>query len=106
MLGAGILRLVEQQVIDAEIELVEHPGGGGALEQRQRAVDQVVIVEQAAPRLLAPVAHDHLMRDRDQRAGAVAAFGGAQGVEQGADALFLAVETFGDLRMLMADACW
>ena len=53
LLRARILRLVEQQVIDAEIELVEHPGGGAAVEQRERAVDQVVIVEQAAPRLVA-----------------------------------------------------
>ncbi len=44
------------------------------MEQRQRAVDQIVIVEQPAPRFLAPVAHDHFMRDGHQRAGAVAAF--------------------------------
>ena len=48
LLVAGILRLVDQQMIDAEIELVMHPGGVDVGQQRQRLVDQVVVIEQAA----------------------------------------------------------
>ena len=52
LLRAGILRLVDQHVVDAEIELVVHPGGATRLEQCERLVDQVVVVEQPAAFLL------------------------------------------------------
>ena len=38
----------------------------------ERLVDQVVVVEQAAPVLLGAIALDHLVRDGDQRGGALA----------------------------------
>ena len=53
--GAGVLRLVDQHVIDAAVELVMHPTGGDAVQHRKRLVDQVVIVEPAALLLFAPV---------------------------------------------------
>src|SRR5258706_15576022 len=39
---ARILRLVDQHVIDAEIELVENPGRRHVAEQFQRLFDQIV----------------------------------------------------------------
>ena len=46
LLRAGVLRLVDQHVIDAAVELVVHPGGRRVAEQCERLVDQVVVVEQ------------------------------------------------------------
>ena len=96
---ARILRFVDQDVIDAEIELVEHPGRGGVAEQRQRLVDQIVIVEQAAPVLLQPVARDDGVSDGEQGARPVAAEDGAPPFEQGADAGLLLAQPFGQCRM-------
>jgi len=61
--GAGILRLVDQHVIDAAIELVMHPAGGHPIQHRQRLVDQIVIVEQAALLFFAPVIGGSRCRD-------------------------------------------
>ena len=44
----GVLHLVEQQVVEAAVELVEHPGGAGIDQQLRGAADQVVVVHQAA----------------------------------------------------------
>jgi len=44
LLVARVLRLVDQHVVDAEIELVMHPGGFDVAQERQRLVDQIVIV--------------------------------------------------------------
>ena len=46
-----VLRFVDEDVVDAGIEFVEHPGGVGPAQQRQSALDQIVEIEQAAPRL-------------------------------------------------------
>ena len=51
----GVLRLVDQHVIDAAVELVMHPASRSACQQGQRLVDQIVIIEQAALGLFAPV---------------------------------------------------
>ena len=56
LLAAGILGLVDQEMIDAEIELVMNPGGIDAGEERERLVDQIFIIEQAAARLLVVIA--------------------------------------------------
>ena len=70
--GAGVLRLVDQHVIDAAVELVVHPAGRAAGQQGQRLVDQIVIVEQAAFGLFAPVIGGDRDRDMQQGFGAVA----------------------------------
>src|SRR5271169_773288 len=44
LLVARVLRLVDQEMIDAEIELVMHPGCIDIGEKRQRLVDQVVVI--------------------------------------------------------------
>ena len=49
LVGAGVLRLVEQDVVDALVELELHPGSG--IRPRQKgdgAGDQVVEIEEAA----------------------------------------------------------
>src|SRR5690606_32611490 len=43
--GTGVLGLVYQDVVEAAVELVEHPGGLRALEQLDGAGDQIVVVE-------------------------------------------------------------
>ena len=44
----SILRLVDQNMVDAGIELVEHPGRVDVLQQRAGALDQIVEIEPAA----------------------------------------------------------
>ena len=89
LLLAGVLRLVDQHVVDAEIELVVHPGGVDVAQQRQRLVDEIVVVEQPAALFFLQVALQHLVGDGEQRRAAVAAGDGAAAVEQRADALLL-----------------
>ncbi len=85
LLRTGVLRLVDQDVIDAEVELVEHPGGRNDLEKRQRAVDQVIVVEQRAPLLFHLVAVNHFLGDGDERARSLAGIKRALTLEQRAD---------------------
>ena len=86
LLAAGILRFVDQEMIDAEIELVVNPGGIDAGEQRQRLVDQIVVIEQAAARLLVLVAPQNRVGDGEQRRRTIAADHGAQAIQQRANA--------------------
>ena len=43
-----VLSLIEQQVVEAIVELVEHPGGARPRHQRERARDLIVEVQRAA----------------------------------------------------------
>ena len=45
LLGGGVLDFVEQEMIDAAVELVEDPGGAGFLEEGLGAGDEVAVVE-------------------------------------------------------------
>jgi hypothetical protein len=92
LLRAGVLRLVDQHVVDAEIELVVHPGGIDPTEQIERLVDEVVIIEQAAAVLFRLIAREHRMGDGEQRRRAVAAHNGAASIEQFTDALLFREE--------------
>ena len=74
---AGILRFVNEDVIDAAVELVVHPAGGNLVQHDKRLVDQVVIIEKAAFLLFAPVVCCRRNRDMQQRGGAVAGNHGA-----------------------------
>ena len=50
--GVGVLRFIDQHVIDALVELVAHPfGGAGGLEQPLCRCDHVVIIDNTQPRL-------------------------------------------------------
>ena len=98
--GAGILRLVDQHMIDAAVELVVHPGRRAAGQQGQCLVDQIVIVEQAAFQLFAPVVCGNRDRDMQQRFGAVARDDGAALFDQRAEPARLGVEAAADRRIV------
>ena len=66
--GARVLRLVDQDVVEAAVELVEHPlhrlGGG---EQAGGLADQVLEVERGGARLGGRVAVEHVAAEPQQR---------------------------------------
>src|SRR5215211_2991228 len=68
-------------------------------QHRQRLVDQVVVVQEAAPLLLGAIARDHLAGDGDEGAGAVARSNRASPFEQRTDALLLGSELLRQVRM-------
>ena len=92
---AGVLRLVDQHMVDAAVELVMHPARGDAVQHRQRLVDQIVIVEQAALLLLAPVIGRRRGRDMQQRLGAVAGDHRAAASRSGDETAQLPIRTAG-----------
>src|SRR5262249_30035788 len=94
LLRAGVLRFVDQHVVDALIELVVHPGRPLLAQQRQGLVDQVVVIEISAPVFRRLVAGDHGIGDGDERRGAVAAGPGVAGLAQREDGLAFAAELF------------
>ena len=103
---AGVLRLVDQHVIDAAVELVVHPAGGDAVQHGQRLVDQIVVVEQAALLLLAPVVRRRRGRDVQQRLGAVAGDHGAARARSAARAGRLRLEQPADRRIVCRRISW
>ena len=53
LLGGGVLRLVDEDVVDPAVEAIEHPlRHGRGLDQPRRPLDEIVEVEPAAPRLV------------------------------------------------------
>ncbi len=67
--GARVLRLVDEDMVDALVELVVHPGAHLlARQEPRRAVDQVVEVEQAARALQIFVIADQPLGDGERRA--------------------------------------
>ncbi len=89
-------------MIDAEIELVVHPGGFDAGEQRAGLLDQVVVIEQAAAVLLGAKAGNDGARDGDERSGAVARHGGAPPDHECAQAPLLGQEALRQERVSVA----
>ncbi len=81
----GVLRFVDQDMIDAAVELVMHPAGRDLVQHRKRLVDQIVIVEQAALVLFAAIVHGGCGRDMQQRLGAVAGDDCAALLDQGSE---------------------
>src|SRR5258707_14249361 len=70
LFGAGVLRLIDEDMVEPTIELVEHPGRRiAALEQVQRGKDQIVIVERGATALQRIVNREHGEGDRYQGSG-------------------------------------
>ena len=75
----GVLRLVDQDMVDSAVELVEHPERGvPVLDQPLHPGDQVVVVEAALARLFDPVGGEQRRADPGQRR----ALGGGPGGEQ------------------------
>ena len=72
LVGVGVLRLVDQHMVDAAVELVEHPGRTvRALQKAARRHDQVVVVERRAPPLGAAIAAGDVEAEPQQRHGAL-----------------------------------
>src|SRR4051812_49933220 len=69
--GTGVLRLVDQYMVDAAVELEVHPAGGHAVQHLQRLVDQVVIIEQPPCLLFAAVVCTNRGRADEEGLGAV-----------------------------------
>ena len=64
----GVLRLVDQDVVDAAVDLVQHPGGGvGARQQRLGLDDQIVIVERGFGQLASLVVGLHGVCETEHR---------------------------------------
>src|ERR1041385_8133964 len=68
----GVLRFIDQQMVDAAVELEMHPAGGDAIQHRKGLVDQIVVIEQPALLLFAAVVRGGLRGDDQQRLRAVA----------------------------------
>src|SRR5262249_684728 len=91
-------------MIDAEIELVEHPGGcrapsGSIAEQRESFVDQVFVIEQTAAFFFHAIALNHGSSDCDQCRAAVTRAYGEFTREQPAYAILFGVEPRSPLRI-------
>ena len=70
LVGAGVLRLVHQNMVDAAVEPEQHPFGDRAVgEQQLGAGDQVVKVEKAALRLACGIQRQEFRREPVQRGG-------------------------------------
>ena len=89
---AGVLRLVDQHMIDAAVELEVYPAGGDAVQHLQRPVDQVVIIEQPAFLFFAAVVRGDRGCDDKQGLRPVADRQRAAPVDQRADTVGLALE--------------
>ena len=77
--GIGVLRLVDQHVIDPAVQLVEHPESRRLVfDQPLHARDQVVVVEPPLARLLLAIGREQ--RGADAREGS--ALGGSRGGEK------------------------
>ncbi len=100
---AGVLRLVDQHVIDAAVELVMHPTRRDAVQHGKRLVDQIVIVEQAALLLLAAIIRRRSGGDMQQRLGTVADRHGASSLDQGTEAENLGFEQPSERRIVLAE---
>ncbi len=81
MLRIGVLCLVDQDVVDAAVELVQHPAGADAAEQIQGLMDQVVEIEGAEPGLLQLDAAVDLGGELEQGLRAGMGPGGPQPIE-------------------------
>ncbi len=100
----GVLRLVDQDMVEAAVKLVMYPARRDLVQHRQRLVDQIVIIEQAALLLFAPVVCCRRHCDMQQGCGAVARNHGAASFDQGRKTQHLRLEQAGD-RRIVADEC-
>ena len=103
LLRTRILRLVDQHVVDAAIELVVYPGGSILAEQRPRLVDQIVVVEEPAAVFRRLVAGNHGIGDGDQRRRAVAAGDGLAALHQRQEPRPFGLEPVGEQRSALLD---
>src|SRR5262249_45346263 len=103
LLRAGVLRFIDQHVVDALIELVVDPGRPLLAEQRQGLVDQVVVMAVSAAVLGRLGAGDHGISDGDKRRRAVAAGHGVAALHQREDTLAFAAQALRKPRIVDFD---
>ena len=103
LLRAGILRLVDQHVVDALIELVMHPGGAILTQQGECLVDQIVVVEESAPVLRPLVPGDHCIGDGEERGRTVSAGDGLAALHQCQQSLAFPLQAIGKLGITFLD---
>ena len=89
-------------MVDARIELVQHPGGARSRQQCAGPLDEVVEVEQSATALGGLVAVEHRLGHGDERQRALEGFGRTPRVECGHEAVALAVERIAQLGLGLA----
>ena len=88
--GARVLRLVDQQVIEAAVELVEHPGCDARAGQQAPADrDLIAVVEHGMTLFLGPVEAEMAGRDLDKGGAALGHAGGVPAFDDHADPLLL-----------------
>ncbi len=89
---ARVLRLVHEDVVDAGVELMQHPARVGAVEQGAGALDEVVEVEHAVQDLAPLVAGEGEVGESEERARALNRFGDPAPLAQHREALLLGHE--------------
>ena len=94
LLGAGVLRLVDQKMVDAEVELVMNPSGVDIAEKRERLVDQIVVIDETAAILLALITAQNLVHDGKQRGRPIPANHGAKPLQERTNARLFRREPF------------
>src|SRR5579871_1171205 len=99
LLLAGVLRFVDQYVIESEIELVVHPIRIAFGQQPMGLVDQIVVIEEAPAFLLIGVTPDDLDRDSDERRRPVAADNAVASLDETDDSLLFGAEPFSEFRI-------
>ena len=78
----GILRLIQQDMIQPVIQLEQNPGAAWIIEQFARARDQIIVIQQAGIFLGRLVAAQHGLTNREKRhAGGEHARGGAFAIQ-------------------------
>ena len=88
--GAGVLRLVDQQVVEAAVELVEHPRCDACTgEQTAADGDLIAVVEHGIALFLGPVEAEMAGRDLDKGGAALGHAGGVPALDDRADPLLL-----------------
>ncbi len=92
LLLAGVLGLVDQDMVEPEVELVMHPARIDLRQHVAGLVDEIVVIEQPAAVLLGAVACDHRARNDHERRGAVAANDGLAALDQALQAVLLGAE--------------
>ena len=94
LFAAGVLRFVDQKMVDAEVELVVNPGGVDIAQERKRFVDQSVIVDQAAAFLFALITLQDVVNDDQQGGRAIPAYDGAPPLQKRANPTLLGHQSF------------
>ncbi len=69
LLGVGVLRLVDQDVVEPAIELEQHPGrDAGPPQQVERLQHEIVVIEQPLQPLAPVIGVQQRVAEPDQRA--------------------------------------